>query len=85
MANFEFKLPDIGEGVTEGEIVNWLIQEGDSVREVLSYVQFDHEDLERAVRRDTERAVKRGDMAVGDARSLMRFYEGGLEGYTYLE
>ncbi|MFO0571530.1 MAG: dihydrolipoamide acetyltransferase family protein [Polyangiaceae bacterium] len=33
MANFEFKLPDIGEGVTEGEIVNWLIQEGDSVRE----------------------------------------------------
>jgi arginine decarboxylase len=61
------------------------IVEGDSVREVLSYVQFDHEDLERAVRRDTERAVKRGDMAVSDARSLMRFYEGGLEGYTYLE
>jgi pyruvate dehydrogenase E2 component (dihydrolipoamide acetyltransferase) len=33
MSKFEFKLPDIGEGVNEGEIVNWLIQEGDSVSE----------------------------------------------------
>lgn len=27
----EFKMPDIGEGVAEGEIVKWLIKEGDSV------------------------------------------------------
>jgi pyruvate dehydrogenase E2 component (dihydrolipoamide acetyltransferase) len=33
MSKFEFKLPDIGEGVSEGEIVNWLIQDGDSVEE----------------------------------------------------
>lgn len=33
MSKFEFKLPDIGEGVTEGEIVGWLIQQGDSVAE----------------------------------------------------
>lgn len=33
MATFEFKLPDIGEGVVEGEIVKWLIQEGESIAE----------------------------------------------------
>ena len=30
---FEFKFPDVGEGITEGEIVKWLIKEGDKVRE----------------------------------------------------
>lgn len=31
--HFEFKLPDIGEGLTEGEIVKWHVREGDEVRE----------------------------------------------------
>ena len=30
---FEFRLPDIGEGVVEGEIVRWLVAEGEEIAE----------------------------------------------------
>ena len=30
---FKFKLPDIGEGIAEGEIVKWFVKEGDTINE----------------------------------------------------
>jgi pyruvate dehydrogenase E2 component (dihydrolipoamide acetyltransferase) len=38
---FEFKLPDLGEGLTEGEIVKWLVKVGDSVEEGQVFVQLE--------------------------------------------
>ena len=40
MATFEFKLPDLGEGVVEGEIVKWLVKPGDTVQEDQGVVEL---------------------------------------------
>ena len=40
MATFEFKLPDLGEGVVEGEIVQWLVSPGDVVAEDQGLVEL---------------------------------------------
>ncbi len=37
----EFKLPDLGEGLTEGEIVKWLVKEGEPVSEGQPFVQVE--------------------------------------------
>ncbi len=74
--------------VTLDDDGDWEISElieGDTVREVLGYVQFDTESLRKAMRRAVERANKQGRMSVSEGRSLLSFYEQGLEGYTYLE
>jgi pyruvate/2-oxoglutarate dehydrogenase complex dihydrolipoamide acyltransferase (E2) component len=31
--SYEFRLPDIGEGVAEGEVVQWFVKEGDTIKE----------------------------------------------------
>jgi len=39
LVQYEFKLPDIGEGVAEGEILKWLVKEGEAVKEDQSLVE----------------------------------------------
>ena len=66
----------------------WEIEEvieGDTVEEVLRYVQYDPEDLKRAMRLDIEAACKQGRLTVTEGKSLLKYYDDGLEGYTYLE
>jgi arginine decarboxylase len=58
---------------------------GDSVREVLAYVQYSADELIARMRKDVERAVRGGNITLNESRQLLRFYESGLEGYTYLE
>ena len=58
---------------------------GDTVTEVLNYVQYSAEKLTDRVRKDVERAVRQGKISLNESRQLLRFYESGLEGYTYLE
>ena len=38
---FEFKFPDVGEGITEAEIVEWLVKEGDTIKEDQNIVKVE--------------------------------------------
>jgi len=40
MAAYEFKLPDLGEGLTEGEVARWLVAEGDEIAEDAPLVEI---------------------------------------------
>jgi arginine decarboxylase len=58
---------------------------GDTVREVLAYVQFSADKLLDKMRKETEKAVRAGRITLSESKKFLRFYESGLEGYTYLE
>ncbi len=61
------------------------IVEGDTIREVLSYVQYDVDRLHQQFRRECEHAVRTKRLSVGESRRLVNAFESGLSGYTYLE
>ncbi len=58
---------------------------GDTVADVLKYVSYDRDDLVARVRRAAEKALRAGRITFEDSRTLLRTYEQGLAGYTYLE
>jgi arginine decarboxylase len=59
--------------------------EGDSVADVLSYVEYEPKEMVRRVREMSENAVKDGLMSPRERRAVMDAYESGLRGYTYFE
>ena len=60
------------------------VVKGDSVSEVLSYVQYTKEDLVSRVRRAVEVALREKRLTMAESGRLMGRYEEALEGYTYL-
>ena len=68
-----------------GEVMLDEVIKGDTVREVLDYVQFKAENLVTRLRRSVEEAVREGRLGYEESGRLLRFYEEGLHGYTYLE
>ncbi|HVJ83669.1 MAG TPA: biosynthetic arginine decarboxylase [Planctomycetia bacterium] len=69
----------------DGKPVIDCIVEGDTVREVLSYVQFQPEELAQRLKRQVQAAQDADRVTPEEAKQLMAFYEAGLDGYTYLE
>jgi len=60
------------------------VVEGDSVTDVLRYVQYDRGTLIERVRRTIEIAMRDGQITLEDSARLRRRYEEGLSEYTYL-
>lgn len=58
---------------------------GDTVTEVLSYVQYGRAEMVDKVRQYTEESIASGNISKQEAKALLKHYEEGLSGYTYLE
>ncbi|MBE9174816.1 biosynthetic arginine decarboxylase [Synechocystis salina LEGE 06155] len=57
---------------------------GDTMTEVLGYVQYDSDDLLEGLRRHTELALSNGQITLEESRRLLEDYEQSLRRYTYL-
>jgi arginine decarboxylase len=58
---------------------------GDTVEDVLTYVEFDPKDMRIRFRKKAEEAVRNGLITPSERREIMSSYENGLRGYTYYE
>ncbi|MCO5143313.1 MAG: biosynthetic arginine decarboxylase [Oligoflexia bacterium] len=59
--------------------------EGDTVSQVLAYVEYFKPALMERMRFAVENALKSKKMTIQEGRKFLHFYEQGLDGYTYLE
>ncbi len=69
----------------EGTLVYDHETKGDSVADVLSYVEYDPNDLIRGFRSLAEQAVRCKLLSPAERREIVEAYEAGLRGYTYYE
>lgn len=58
---------------------------GDSVADVLSYVEYDPRRILEDIRQEAENAVRAGRISPADRFRIMQAFEDGLRGYTYFE
>jgi arginine decarboxylase len=58
---------------------------GDSVADVLSYVEFDPKDMLVNLRETAEEAIREGLISARERQEIMKAFDNGLRGYTYYE
>jgi len=58
---------------------------GDSIADVLSYVEYEPQNLKKQFRNIAEHAVKAGKISVADRQRMLKDFSDSLNGYTYYE
>jgi arginine decarboxylase len=61
------------------------VEDGDTVTEVLTYMQHSRDKLVSRFRRRVEKRVRAGALTAADSRAMLDAYRAGFEGYTYME
>lgn len=61
------------------------VVKGDTITEVLEYVQYDADDLIEEIRKQSEAALQEQHITLPEAQLLLKNYERSLRGYTYLK
>jgi arginine decarboxylase len=69
--------------VEDGEIVYEQEIHGDSIGDVLSYVEYDPKDLSEAFRNLAETAVRQKRITANERRTILRAFSEGMRAYTY--
>ncbi|MCR8969312.1 dihydrolipoyllysine-residue acetyltransferase [Facklamia sp. 7083-14-GEN3] len=67
---FKFKLPALGEGIMEGEIVSWAVKEGDSIKEDDSLVEVQNDKSVEELPSPVAGTVKKIHVPVGQIAQL---------------
>jgi len=58
---------------------------GDSIADVLSYVEYDPKIMQEQLRRTAEQAVRKGKISVAMRQKMLQAFRENLQGYTYFE
>ena len=75
----------VGVHLEKGKPVYTHEVEGDTVADVLSYVEFDPKELVTRFRNFAEKAVTEGRISPKERREILDLFREGLSGYTYFE
>ncbi|MBM7543604.1 pyruvate dehydrogenase E2 component (dihydrolipoamide acetyltransferase) [Weissella beninensis] len=67
---FEFKLPELGEGLHEGEIASWLVKEGDHIEEDDGLVEIQNDKSVEELPSPVSGTIKEIKMAEGDTATV---------------
>lgn len=68
----------------DGRYVIDKVVEGDTIEEVLEYVQFSKKDLLKKLRTNIEEALEKGRITLRESKRIVENFEDGLKGTTYL-